>query len=282
MFDGLFDLVKDTFAWLGKALLWVVGGLGAWKATEAVSGKDLGFSQLWDGAKDGVARIAGSLGYGEREIGNLDKYVKGQLPAWEEYKKQHAGEVVNHKIPLAYTDIKAVSGKGERDIKGKVKHHDGIDLQVAGVANPNILASEKGKVLYSGEIGGYGNTVIIGHADGTLTLYAHMQNKSNDVIKVGDDVKQGQKIGVMGNTGHSEGTHLHYEQRIGTERTIVPVLPEMGDLSHDIVNDGVKSKNPDGKTYSVSPAASAASVNGYVPVNVPSHGRPRGGAVQGI
>jgi murein DD-endopeptidase MepM/ murein hydrolase activator NlpD len=283
MFDGLFDSIKDMFAWAGKALLWVTGGVLLWKLAESLSGKDLGFNKVFDGVKDAAAKVTGRSSDddddGERQIGNLDKYVSGQTAAWDKYKAQHAGEKVSHKIPLAYKDIKAVSGKGDRDIGHGVKHHDGVDLKVEGVANPEILASEKGVVLYSGVIGGYGNTVIIGHGDGTLTLYGHLQKDSNAVVKTGEEVRQGQKIGVMGNTGHSQNVHLHYEQRIGADRTIVPELPELGDLSHDVVNQGVKSKRPEGVSMTVSPAASAASGNGFVPVSVPRVQAGKGSAV---
>jgi len=55
---------------------------------------------------------------------------------------------------------------------------------------------------------GYGNHVIISHGYGFKTLYAHM---SKIYVKVGDDIKRGQTIGVVGNTGSSTGPHLHYE-----------------------------------------------------------------------
>ena len=75
------------------------------------------------------------------------------------------------------------------------------------------MASAEGDVLISkssGWNGGYGEYVVIKHANGTQTLYAHMSGVS---VSVGDHVDQGQTIGNMGSTGKSTGTHVHFEIR---------------------------------------------------------------------
>lgn len=88
-------------------------------------------------------------------------------------------------------------------------YHQGDDI--ANRANPDIVAAATGTVTLAGwNGGGYGNYVIIDHGNGYKTLYAHMLNNSI-VVKAGDKVNQGQKIGVMGSTGRSTGTHLHFE-----------------------------------------------------------------------
>lgn len=63
----------------------------------------------------------------------------------------------------------------------------------------------------------YGNYVKIDHGQGVVTLLAHMKYDSI-VVKVGDKVKRGDKIGIMGNTGYSKGRHLHYEVMINKEK----------------------------------------------------------------
>jgi murein DD-endopeptidase MepM/ murein hydrolase activator NlpD len=88
-------------------------------------------------------------------------------------------------------------------------YHPAVD--VANRSNPVIVASATGTVVTAGwSGGGYGNYVIINHGNGYSTLYGHMLNNSI-VVKAGDKVTQGQRIGTMGSTGRSTGTHLHFE-----------------------------------------------------------------------
>jgi len=74
-----------------------------------------------------------------------------------------------------------------------------------------VVASATGTVVTAGwSGGGYGNYVIIDHGNGYRTLYGHLLNNSI-VVVAGNSVTQGQKIGTMGSTGRSTGTHLHFE-----------------------------------------------------------------------
>lgn len=93
--------------------------------------------------------------------------------------------------------------------------HYGIDLR--GARGDSVVAAASGTVVkvvsgcVEGKIscgGRYGNYIVIEHANGTRTFYAHL-SKVN--VSVGKSVKQGQKIGAVGNTGHSTGPHLHFE-----------------------------------------------------------------------
>ncbi|MBO5434932.1 peptidoglycan DD-metalloendopeptidase family protein [bacterium] len=91
--------------------------------------------------------------------------------------------------------------------------HSGIDI--GGPNGGNILASNSGKVIYSGWYGGYGKVVIIDHGTvngkPTTTLYAHM---STIKVNQGQSVSKGQVIGLEGTTGYSTGPHCHFEVRI--------------------------------------------------------------------
>ncbi|MEK3884280.1 M23 family metallopeptidase [Paenibacillus sp. PL2-23] len=82
--------------------------------------------------------------------------------------------------------------------------HSGIDF----VGSSSILASDSGKVEYVGYRTGTGKTIVINHQNGYKTLYGHLKSYS---VSEGDKVQKGDKIGVMGNTGNSTGTHLHFE-----------------------------------------------------------------------
>lgn len=87
--------------------------------------------------------------------------------------------------------------------------HSGTDI--AGSVGTPIYAFKDGVVTYSGWASSYGYMIKIDHGNGYSTWYAHC---SNLIVNIGDTVKQGQKIGLMGSTGFSTGSHLHFEVRI--------------------------------------------------------------------
>lgn len=101
------------------------------------------------------------------------------------------------------------------DVVGSSKNHKGVDIAMNGSAcGQVIIASKSGTVVSaSNNVSGYGTYVAIDHGDGIETRYAHMQYGSY-TVKAGDKVVQGQKIGLIGNTGISGGCHLHFEIRI--------------------------------------------------------------------
>jgi murein DD-endopeptidase MepM/ murein hydrolase activator NlpD len=295
MFDGLFDSIKDMFAWAGKALLWVTGGVLLWKLAESMSGKDLKLSSTWESIKgifSGSGR-GGSSGNSPSVDVEEDEHFHPHLgikedarvmDAWQAYQTKNKGKKVEHKIPLESTKVEVTSGKGERSLKGKQRHHDGVDLGAAGVVDPKVLASEDGLVLKKGVINGYGNVVVVGHADGNTTVYAHLKNFSD--IKEGQEVKQGAALGIMGRSSAKGGVlipekydlHLHYEQRKGLDVTTVPKLSGLGDLSREAVNGGVISKNPNGIKATVNPNETAGDGEGFVPSSSP---RKMAGAANG-
>ena len=88
--------------------------------------------------------------------------------------------------------------------------HAGIDL-AAGTGSP-IRAVTSGTVVSAGNEGGYGRCVRIRHADGAVTVYAHLSSIS---VRSGERVGAGQRIGREGSTGNSTGPHLHFEVHIG-------------------------------------------------------------------
>jgi len=87
-----------------------------------------------------------------------------------------------------------------------ISFHSGVDF--AGKLGSEIIAVAAGVVVESGERSGYGGFVEINHGSGFKTRYAH--NKKN-LVKVGDVVKKGQIIALMGSSGRSTGPHVHFE-----------------------------------------------------------------------
>lgn len=88
--------------------------------------------------------------------------------------------------------------------------HEGQDF--AGAYGTPIFATADGTVIHAGWQSGYGRLIKIQHAFGVETRYAHL---SQIRVEVGQKVSRGDRIGDMGNSGRSTGTHLHYEVRIG-------------------------------------------------------------------
>ncbi len=91
------------------------------------------------------------------------------------------------------------------------KMHTGVDIAGGGCNGKNVVAAADGKVIHSGWISGYGYCVMIDHGGGIVTLYAHSQKL---LVKVGDQVKKGQKIMLVGMTGYATGPHVHFEVRV--------------------------------------------------------------------
>jgi murein DD-endopeptidase MepM/ murein hydrolase activator NlpD len=87
--------------------------------------------------------------------------------------------------------------------------HEGVD--VANVVGTPIRSPALATVLYAGRKSGYGQIVILDHGYGLETWYGHT---SKVLVKPGQKVKRGQAIALMGNSGHSTGSHLHYEVRV--------------------------------------------------------------------
>ena len=103
------------------------------------------------------------------------------------------------------TLIMSVEGVITQEFKGDLHH--GIDI---GCGTVSIHASHDGSISFSGWKGVYGNCVMISHDNDIETLYGH---NSENLVKVGDKVKQGNIIAISGNSGRSFGIHCHFEYR---------------------------------------------------------------------
>jgi len=114
---------------------------------------------------------------------------------------------------------RVTSGFGDRvdPISGEHRDHEGVDI--AAPRGTPIRALDGGQVVFAGERGGYGQVVVLEHANGLQTRYAHCSRLGVDV---GDTVAAGQVVGAVGSTGRSTGPHVHLEVRRGE----VPVNPD--------------------------------------------------------
>lgn len=132
-------------------------------------------------------------------------------------------------MPLKNVDVARISSHyGYRtDPFYKVrKHHGGIDFSAA--SGTSIYCTGDGTVVKVTKTnGGYGNNIIVDHGYGYKTRYAHL---SKSLVKVGQKVKRGEEIALVGNSGKSTAPHLHYEV-IKNGKTVNPVNFFFNDLT---------------------------------------------------
>ncbi|PZE59699.1 hypothetical protein DEJ04_07380 [Curtobacterium sp. MCLR17_044] len=105
--------------------------------------------------------------------------------------------------------IPDAGGFGSRWVVGCAacsSNHQGVDF-AAAIGTP-VVAALPGRVVSAGVLGGYGNQVLLQHADGTATRYGHL---SAIDVRPGQVLGAGERLGAVGNTGVSTGAHLHFE-----------------------------------------------------------------------
>ncbi|MBI9054541.1 MAG: M23 family metallopeptidase [Bacteroidales bacterium] len=148
--------------------------------------------------------------------------------------------------PLALKDFNRISdyfGARNDPFTGKRTMHHGMDF--TGPEGSDIFATGDGVVIEAGyNSHGYGNKIMIDHGYGYKTIYAHLQKVNVDI---GQKVKRGDVIGLLGNTGRSTGAHLHYEVRL-YNKMINPInyyFNDMSDEEYDLMVEACsKRRNP--------------------------------------
>ena len=110
--------------------------------------------------------------------------------------------MVGAKKMAGFADHRVYTYKGKKIDR---QYHLGIDL-ASTVMSP-VKAANRGKVVFTGELGIYGNTIILDHGCGLFSLYAHLNQID---VQVGQIVEKGQPIGITGTTGLAGGNHLHF------------------------------------------------------------------------
>ncbi|MCP5358751.1 MAG: M23 family metallopeptidase [Pseudomonadales bacterium] len=98
-------------------------------------------------------------------------------------------------------------GRRTDPFNGQLAWHTGIDF-ATGEAGEDVVAVAAGVVTYAGERQGYGLTVDINHGNGYVTRYGHAEKL---LVDVGEIIKKGQTIALVGSTGRSTGPHVHFE-----------------------------------------------------------------------
>jgi murein DD-endopeptidase MepM/ murein hydrolase activator NlpD len=166
---------------------------------------------------------AGGLGVGESMLPSLMRQA-GVAAAGEPPTVSDASAATPGVVPDMTPILKSLGGKvtssygWRRDpIDGSSKFHKGTDIALP--EGHDVPVARAGKVVFAGELQGYGRTVVVAHDGKVSTRYAHLSEIS---AKPGDQVAAGQLIGKSGSTGKATGPHLHFEVLEGGQ----PIDPE--------------------------------------------------------
>jgi murein DD-endopeptidase MepM/ murein hydrolase activator NlpD len=108
--------------------------------------------------------------------------------------------------PVTSGFISSYFGERSDPFDGREAFHKGVDF--AGSAGQPVVAVAAGVVTWAGERSGYGRLVEINHGDGYVTRYGHNERT---LVNVGQTVKRGESVALMGSTGRSTGPHVHFE-----------------------------------------------------------------------
>jgi murein DD-endopeptidase MepM/ murein hydrolase activator NlpD len=139
-----------------------------------------------------------------------DPQFKALFNSWKRLDQIQQGMVSIPSVkPVPSITINSGFGVRRDPFRGGAAMHAGVDIP--GPIGTPIYATADGVVGRSGWVSGYGRLIELEHGRGIQTRYGHL---SQQVVAAGTRVKRGQLIGMMGSTGRSTGSHLHYEVRI--------------------------------------------------------------------
>lgn len=156
------------------------------------------------------APLAYGTGHGleavERRLGSLD----GTLGEIEERLEERSRWIAATPAIAPARGI-LTSGYGLRrdPLSGARSFHQGVDI--AAAPGQAVRATADGLVVRAGNLGGLGRAVVVAHGFGTTTRYGHLARLA---VAPGQEVRRGDVVGYVGNTGRSTGYHLHYEVHV--------------------------------------------------------------------
>ncbi|WP_129842261.1 LysM peptidoglycan-binding domain-containing M23 family metallopeptidase [Streptomyces sp. RFCAC02] len=175
---------------------------------------DGGWQALYDANKDAIGTDPALIHPGETLT--LDASAAGgddsaDAAATASTTAADAGDTASTGYAAPVAGVQG-SGYGTAGSLWASGHHTGADFPVA--TGTPVSAITDGEVVAAGMVSSYGNQVVIKHADGHYSQYAHLSSIS---VSVGESVSTGQQIGLSGATGNVTGPHLHFEVRTGPD-----------------------------------------------------------------
>lgn len=160
---------------------------------EAGAGRSADLSEI-DGHLSGLQRLVDFRG---AQLAALETVLLG---------KQLSANIMPAGRPVSEGYVSSAFGERMDPFNGEEAFHKGVDF--AASAGASVMAVATGVVTWSGVRDGFGILVEVAHGDGLVTRYAH---NSRALVNAGDIVQRGQPIAVVGSTGRSTGTHVHFE-----------------------------------------------------------------------
>ena len=157
---------------------------------------------------EGVSAQIPDLSYMLAQLESRADLRESQLAALENVilTRELKEEIHPEGRPVSTGYISSYFGERADPFDGLEKFHKGVDF--AGNLGSDVVAVAAGVVTWAGERSGYGRLIEINHGDGYSTRYAHNERT---LVAVGQTVKRGEAIALMGSTGHSTGPHVHFE-----------------------------------------------------------------------
>ena len=134
----------------------------------------------------------------------LDRGIYEKLDQWARMQTFH--ETIPDSSPVVNAIVTSPFGLRRHPLTGKVAPHYGVDY--ISLEDRGVFASGSGRISFVGVNGSFGQVVVIDHGDRLQTLYAHLEDFN---VEEGQFVTRGQRLGTMGDTGTSDGIHLHFE-----------------------------------------------------------------------
>lgn len=156
--------------------------------------------------------VAAALPQGSTEsaLGAQDSEFRALFADWKSLEKRDTGRVsIPSRKPVDSFKLTSQYGFRADPFAGRRARHKGVDM--AGPIGTPIYATADGIVGRAQWVGGYGQYVEVDHGGEIQTRYGHL---SQILVQPNQRVTKGQVIGLMGSTGRSTGSHLHYEVRI--------------------------------------------------------------------
>lgn len=161
-----------------------------------------------EGQKEVVYSITLLNGYQSSLLVKNEKYLKEPVNAIVQIGTKTTvsrGGRINYGV-VSGRRISSLYGSRIHPITGRRRFHDGLDI--AAIQGNGVYAYTEGRVIEAGWNGGYGIAILIDHGNGLRTRYGHL-SKIN--VRIGQRVRTGERIGLVGSTGNSTGPHLHFE-----------------------------------------------------------------------